>query len=125
MSRGTPWAWVKMAASLEGRSALHNGVSQWITGEAARADGHAWRARSCVVLTGIGTVLKDNPRLNVRAIDTPRPPRKAVVAGRFALPDDAPLFECSASIIFTRRPDPARAAPLGAPNATVGEIPRP
>src|SRR5690606_39289027 len=75
MSRGTPWVWVKMAASLDGRSALHNGVSQWITGEAARADGHAWRARSCVVLTGMGTVLKDDPRLNVRGVLTTRPPR--------------------------------------------------
>src|SRR5690606_41056588 len=68
MSRGTPWAWVKMAASLDGRSALHNGASQWITGEAARADGHAWRARSCVVLTGMGTMQKDNPQLNVRRV---------------------------------------------------------
>src|SRR5690606_27567603 len=77
MSRGTPWAWVKMAASLDGRSALHNGVSQWITGEDARADGHAWRARSCVVLTGMGTILKDDPRLNVRAVPTTRAPRRA------------------------------------------------
>src|SRR3546814_19369166 len=110
MSRGTPWAWVKMAASLEGRSALHNGVSPWITGEAARADGHAWRARSCVVLTGMGTVLKDNPRLNMRAINTPRPPPKAVVDGRFATPADARLFDVAAVIIFPARPDPATAA---------------
>jgi diaminohydroxyphosphoribosylaminopyrimidine deaminase/5-amino-6-(5-phosphoribosylamino)uracil reductase len=109
MSRGTPWAWVKMATSLDGRSALHNGVSQWITGEAARADGHVWRARSCVVLTGMGTVLRDNPRLNVRSIQTSRPPRRAVVDGRFDIPENALLFDSAAedgveTLIFTADP---------------------
>ncbi|KAG1247417.1 hypothetical protein G6F65_020179 [Rhizopus arrhizus] len=80
-----------MAASLDGRSALHNGMSQWITGPEARADGHHWRARSCVVLTGMGTVLKDDPQLNVRGVDTPRQPRKAVVDGRFEIPEGARL----------------------------------
>jgi len=124
MSRGTPWAWVKMAASLDGRSALHNGVSQWITGEAARADGHAWRARSCVVLTGMGTVLKDDPRLNVRAIATPRAPRKAVVDGRFAIPEDARLFDGAEVIVFTARPDPAKAARLARRNVRVVALPQ-
>jgi len=106
MSRGTPWAWVKMASSLDGRSALHNGLSQWITGEDARADGHAWRARSCVVLTGMGTILKDNPRLNVRSVSTQRPPRRAVVDGQFAIPESALLFDSAAednveTLIFT------------------------
>jgi len=123
MSRGAPWAWVKMAASLDGRSALHNGVSQWITGEAARADGHAWRARSCVVLTGMGTVLKDNPRLDVRAVATPRAPRKAVVDGRFAIPEDARLFDGTETIIFTARADPAKAARLAGRNVRVVELP--
>ncbi|MBO1111283.1 bifunctional diaminohydroxyphosphoribosylaminopyrimidine deaminase/5-amino-6-(5-phosphoribosylamino)uracil reductase RibD [Bordetella petrii] len=123
MSRGTPWAWVKMAASLDGRSALHNGVSQWITGEAARADGHAWRARSCVVLTGMGTVLKDNPRLNVRAVATSRAPRKAVVDGHFAIPEDARLFDGAEVIIFTARSDPAKAARLAGRNVRVVELP--
>src|SRR5690606_16571918 len=66
MTRRTPWLWMKLAATLDGRIALPNGTSQWITGEAARADGHHWRARSCVVLTGSGTVVADNPRMNVR-----------------------------------------------------------
>ncbi|CAP40948.1 bifunctional diaminohydroxyphosphoribosylaminopyrimidine deaminase/5-amino-6-(5-phosphoribosylamino)uracil reductase RibD [Bordetella petrii] len=123
MSRGIPWAWVKMAASLDGRSALHNGVSQWITGEAARADGHAWRARSCVVLTGMGTVLKDNPRLNVRAVETPRAPRKAVVDGDFAIPEDARLFDGAEVIIFTARTDAGKAARLAARNARVVALP--
>jgi diaminohydroxyphosphoribosylaminopyrimidine deaminase/5-amino-6-(5-phosphoribosylamino)uracil reductase len=62
MVRGTPWVRLKVAASLDGTTALHNGASQWITSDAARADGHAWRARACAVLTGIGTVLADHPR---------------------------------------------------------------
>jgi diaminohydroxyphosphoribosylaminopyrimidine deaminase / 5-amino-6-(5-phosphoribosylamino)uracil reductase len=66
MVRGIPWVRMKMAASLDGITALPNGESQWITGEAARADGHAWRARACAVLTGIGTVLEDDPMLDVR-----------------------------------------------------------
>jgi len=123
MSRGTPWAWVKMAASLDGRSALHNGVSQWITGEAARADGHAWRARSCVVLTGMGTVLKDDPRLNVRGVPTPRAPRKAVVDGRLEIPEDARLLDGTETLIFTARPDAAKAARLAERNARVVALP--
>lgn len=131
MSRGTPWAWVKMAASLDGRSALHNGASQWITGEAARADGHAWRARSCVVLTGMGTVLKDNPRLNVRAVPTTRAPRRAVVDGRFEIPEDVALFDSAnadgvETLIFTadlRAPDSDKAARLAGRNVRVIALP--
>jgi len=66
MTRGLPWVRLKVAASLDGRTALPDGRSQWITGAAARADGHAWRARACAVLTGIGTVRDDDPRLTVR-----------------------------------------------------------
>src|SRR4029079_1635101 len=66
MVRGTPWVRMKIAASLDGQTALAGGQSQWITGEAARADGHAWRARAGAILTGIGTVLEDNPSLDVR-----------------------------------------------------------
>jgi diaminohydroxyphosphoribosylaminopyrimidine deaminase/5-amino-6-(5-phosphoribosylamino)uracil reductase len=76
MTRGLPWVRLKTAASLDGMTALHNGVSQWITGPEARADGHAWRARACAILTGIGTVKADDPQLNVRAVDTPRQPRR-------------------------------------------------
>jgi diaminohydroxyphosphoribosylaminopyrimidine deaminase / 5-amino-6-(5-phosphoribosylamino)uracil reductase len=67
MIRRTPWVRMKLAASLDGVTALRSGQSQWITSPAARADGQAWRARSCAVLTGIGTVLADDPLLNVRA----------------------------------------------------------
>ena len=92
MVRKTPWVRMKLAASLDGKTALENGKSQWITSDAARADGHAWRARACAVLTGIGTVLEDNPRLDVRLVDTPRRPHLVVVDSRLETPLDANLF---------------------------------
>jgi diaminohydroxyphosphoribosylaminopyrimidine deaminase/5-amino-6-(5-phosphoribosylamino)uracil reductase len=124
MSRGTPWVWLKMAASLDGRSALHNGASQWITGSEARADGHHWRARSCVVLTGMGTVLKDDPQLNVRAVATPRPPKKAVIDARFEIPENARLFDGSEVILFTAREDRAKRDRLADKNARVVLMPQ-
>lgn len=116
MRRGTPWTWLKLAASLDGRSALHNGMSQWITGPQARADGHHWRARSCVVLTGMGTVLADDPQLNVREVTTTRPPRKAVVDARYAIPENARLLDGSEVLVFTARSDPAKAERLARRN---------
>jgi len=92
MIRKRPWVRMKIAASLDGKTALLNGVSQWITSPEARADGHAWRARACMVLTGMGTVLADNPRLDVRLVDTPRQPSVAVVDSHLALSLDASLF---------------------------------
>ena len=79
MTRGRPWVRMKAAASLDGRTALLSGESQWITGETARADGHRWRARACAILTGIGTVQQDDPQLTVRAVATPRQPRRIVI----------------------------------------------
>ena len=92
MVRKTPWVRMKIAASLDGTTALPNGESQWITSSAARADGHAWRARACAVLTGIGTVLEDNPRLDVRDVATPRQPYVVVVDSQLQTPPDARLF---------------------------------
>ena len=86
MVRKTPWVRMKVAASLDGQTGLTNGQSQWITGEAARADGHAWRARSCAVLTGIGTVLADNPRLDVRLVETSRQPHVVIVDSKLDIP---------------------------------------
>ncbi len=123
MSRGRPWTWLKMATSLDGRSALQNGLSQWITGPEARADGHRWRARSCVVLTGIGTILKDDPQLTVRSVATPRQPRRAVVDGRFEIPEDARLFDGGEVIVFTARADAAKQARLEARNVHVVPMP--
>jgi diaminohydroxyphosphoribosylaminopyrimidine deaminase/5-amino-6-(5-phosphoribosylamino)uracil reductase len=92
MSRGRPWVRVKMAASLDGRTALANGASQWITGSEARADGHVWRARACAVLTGIGTVLQDDPELTVRAVETPRQPRRVIVDRHAQTPHTARIL---------------------------------
>lgn len=92
MVRGTPWVRVKTAASLDGTTALANGQSQWITSAAARADGHAWRARACAVLTGIGTVLDDDPQLDVREVETPRQPHVVVVDSQLQMPQNARLL---------------------------------
>jgi diaminohydroxyphosphoribosylaminopyrimidine deaminase / 5-amino-6-(5-phosphoribosylamino)uracil reductase len=92
MVRKTPWVRMKIAASLDGQTALANGQSQWITGPAARADGHAWRARACAVLTGIGTVLQDDPLLDVRHVDSPRQPHLVIVDSKLETPLTAKLF---------------------------------
>ena len=89
MSRGLPWVRLKVAASLDGKTALANGASQWITGPEARRDGHAFRARACAILTGIGTVREDNPQLNVRDVLTPRQPMKVIVDSRLEIAPDA------------------------------------
>ena len=93
MERGLPWVRMKIAASIDGQTALANGQSQWITGPQARADGHAWRARACAVLTGIGTVLEDDPQLNVRGLQVPRQPHLVVVDSRLELPLTARLLD--------------------------------
>ena len=92
MERHLPWVRMKVAASLDGQTALHNGQSQWITSAPARTDGHAWRARACAILTGIGTVLEDDPQLNVRAVDAPRQPHLVVVDSRLDMPLSAQLL---------------------------------
>lgn len=131
MVRKTPWVRMKMASSLDGVTALPNGVSQWITGEAARTDGHAWRARACAVLTGIGTVLEDNPMLDVRLVGTPRQPHLVVVDSRLQTPPDARLFQPPAHglprqiLIYTASQDRERAAALQSRGATVVHMPGP
>ena len=101
MTRKRPWVRMKIAASLDGKTALNNGTSQWITGEAARRDGHRLRARSCAVLTGIGTVLADNPQLTVRQVETFRQPLRVVVDSRLDMPVDARLLRGAGELIFT------------------------
>ena len=126
MVRKTPWVRLKVAASLDGKTALPDGTSQWITGEAARADGHAWRARACAVLTGIGTVLDDDPSLDVRLVDTPRQPHLVVVDSQLQTPLDAKLFlpkrRC---YIYCAVDHPERAAALTAQGAEVIRLPGP
>ena len=121
MVRNTPWVRMKLAASLDGKTALENGVSQWITGQAARADGHAWRARAGAVLTGVGTVLEDDPRLDVREVETPRQPPLVVVDSQLQTPPEARLFETSQRPvwIYATTPNPEKAAPLEARGASV------
>ncbi len=92
MQTGLPWVRMKVAASMDGQTSLSNGVSQWITGPAARQDGHHWRARACAVLTGVGTVLQDNPLLDVRLVDTPRQPPLVVVDSQWQTPLNAALW---------------------------------
>ncbi|NBQ89669.1 MAG: bifunctional diaminohydroxyphosphoribosylaminopyrimidine deaminase/5-amino-6-(5-phosphoribosylamino)uracil reductase RibD, partial [Betaproteobacteria bacterium] len=86
VTRQRPWVRMKIAASLDGRTALADGRSQWITGAAARQDGHQWRARACAILTGIGTVRDDDPQLNVRDVDTTRQPLRVVIDSRLETP---------------------------------------
>jgi diaminohydroxyphosphoribosylaminopyrimidine deaminase/5-amino-6-(5-phosphoribosylamino)uracil reductase len=126
MIRKTPWVRLKIAASLDGQTALLNGQSQWITGEAARTDGHAWRARACAVLTGIGTVLQDNPRLDVRLVDTPRQPHLVVVDSRMETPLDALLFTIDRRVfIYAAIENHAKKAALEAAGAVVVMMPGP
>ena len=126
MVRKTPWLRMKLAASLDGKTALENGVSQWITSDAARTDGHAWRARSCAVLTGIGTVIEDNPRLDVRLVDTPRQPHLVVVDSRLDTPLDAHLFMPGRRLyIYAAQRNDEKKAALEAHGATVIYLPGP
>lgn len=93
MTRGRPWLRLKAAASLDGKTALNNGVSQWITGPDARRDGHAWRARACAILTGIGTVRDDDPSLTVRDVATTRQPLRVVVDSRLEILPTARILQ--------------------------------
>ena len=124
MLHQTPWVRMKLAASLDGHTALPNGASQWITGPEARRDGHAWRARACAVLTGIGTVLQDRPRLDVRLVDTPRQPQLVVVDSQLETPLDSPIFLPGRPLlIYCAQADAARAQALQAQGATVLALP--
>ena len=124
MIRKTPWVRMKIAASLDGKTALDNGASQWITSEAARTDGHAWRARACAVLTGIGTVLVDDPRLDVRLVETPRQPHAVVVDSRLEISLDAKVFMPDRQLfIYTAVQNPEKQAALEAHGATVIALP--
>ncbi len=126
MARGTPWVRLKIAASLDGTTALDNGQSQWITSEVARSDGHAWRARACAILTGIGTVLEDDPRLDVRLVDTPRQPALVVVDSRLELSPAARLFQPGRPVwVYTAVHDALKRSALEARGATVIPLPGP
>jgi diaminohydroxyphosphoribosylaminopyrimidine deaminase/5-amino-6-(5-phosphoribosylamino)uracil reductase len=137
MERAQPWVRMKVATSLDGQTALPNGQSQWITSPEARADGHAWRARACAVLTGIGTVLEDDPQLTVRGLDAPRQPHLVVVDSKLDMPLNAKLLDTQGSgnqarqiwiytAIDPNSPQQAeKYAALTARGATVIDLPRP
>lgn len=134
MERGLPWVRMKVAASMDGTTALHNGASQWITGPEARADGHAWRRRATAVLTGIGTVEADNPRLDVRLVPTTVQPWRVVVDARLAIPPTAQVLQPPGQVlVYTATPPEASAeqrealhalgvAVIEAPGGTGGKV---
>ncbi|HEX6828083.1 MAG TPA: bifunctional diaminohydroxyphosphoribosylaminopyrimidine deaminase/5-amino-6-(5-phosphoribosylamino)uracil reductase RibD [Burkholderiales bacterium] len=122
MSRGRPWVRLKLAASLDGRTALQNGRSQWITGEAARRDAHRLRAEACAVLTGIGTVRDDDPRLTVRHVEAARQPLRVVVDSRLETLPAARVLEDGA-LVFCALEDAARARALAERGAEVVVLP--
>jgi len=123
MTRGRPWLRLKAASSLDGKTALNNGVSQWITGEAARRDGHRWRARACAVLTGIGTVREDDPQLTVRAVSCERQPLRVLVDARLEVPLSAKLLQGGNCVVATAAANPAKAAELAAVGVDVVVLP--
>ncbi len=123
MKHGRPWVRMKIAASLDGGTALTNGTSQWITSSAARDDGHAWRAQACAILTGIGTVQQDDPQLNVRAVQTPRQPRRIIVDSKLDIAPAAKVLQGGGSWIFAARHDAPREAVLRAAGHEVIVLP--
>lgn len=122
MTRGRPWLRLKTASSLDGKTALLNGESKWITGPAARADVQHWRARSCALLTGVGTVLADDPRMNVRDLDLGRQPLKVIVDSRLATPPAAQIL-AGGGLIACAAADAGRRAALAAAGAEILELP--
>ena len=123
MRRGRPWVRMKTAVSLDGRTALANGASQWITGTDARADGHAFRKRAGAVLTGVGTVLDDDPRLDVRLVETVRQPLRVIVDSRLETPLRARILDAPGSVlIYCARPDEERRAALAERGAEIASV---
>lgn len=123
MTRGTPWLRSKIAASLDGRTALANGASQWISGDAARRDVQHWRARSCAVLTGIATVLADDARLNVRDLATERQPLRVVLDSSLRMPPDARMLQGGKVLIYAAVHDTVRIKALEQAGAAVTVLP--
>ena len=123
MTRGRPWLRLKAAASLDGKTALNNGVSQWITGPAARRDGQRWRARACAILTGIGTVRDDDPQLNVREVETSRQPLRVVVDSKLEIPLSARILQGGPVLLAGAVEDAARIAALRSAGAEVLILP--
>jgi diaminohydroxyphosphoribosylaminopyrimidine deaminase/5-amino-6-(5-phosphoribosylamino)uracil reductase len=105
MQRGRPWLRLKIAATVDGKTALLDGASRWITGPEARRDGHAWRARACAVLTGMGTVREDDPQLTVRDVPTTRQPLRVVVDSRMQIAPGAKVLAGGGALLAAARED--------------------
>jgi diaminohydroxyphosphoribosylaminopyrimidine deaminase/5-amino-6-(5-phosphoribosylamino)uracil reductase len=123
VTKRRPWMRIKAAASLDGRIALANGESRWITSEAARRDVHALRAQSCAMLTGIGTVLRDDPELTVRHVPCRRQPRRVVIDSHLDTPATARILQGEPALILTVSDDAARRDALAAKGAEVVRVP--
>ncbi len=123
MTRGRPWVRMKIAASLDGKTALNNGKSRWITGEPARQDAHHWRARSCAILTGIGTIKDDDPQLTVRHVKTPRQPLRVVVDSKLEILPAARVLQGGSVLVFCAVDDAARISGLNDVGARVIILP--
>jgi diaminohydroxyphosphoribosylaminopyrimidine deaminase/5-amino-6-(5-phosphoribosylamino)uracil reductase len=120
MTRNRPWVRLKTASTLDGKTALENGASQWITGAAARADVQRLRARACAILTGSGTVRADDPKMTVRDLDIGRQPLRVIVDSALATPPTAAILP---ALIACHSADPARRAALEAAGAEVVALP--
>lgn len=125
MTRARPWLRIKIAASLDGKTALKNGVSQWITGPDARRDAHHWRARSCAVMTGIGTLRDDDPRLTVRDVPSGRQPLRVVVDSRLRIAPNANVLDGGPVLVATATHDAVKAEALAAKGAELVQLPNP
>ena len=126
VQRGRPWVRLKAAVSLDGRTALNNGASQWITGPDARADGHAFRKRASAVLTGVGTLLEDNPRLDVRLVETVLQPLRVIVDSRLDTPPASRMLDAPGeALIYAAAPDESRRAALESRGVQIALMPGP
>lgn len=123
MKRDRPWLMLKVAASLDGRTALANGTSQWITGPAARSDVQRQRARSCAILTGIGTVMADDPQMTVRELVIGRQPLRVVVDSHLRIPLNARILHGGNTLIACIEGDGEKKAQLRAMDVTLLELP--
>lgn len=119
METGRPWVRMKVAASLDGRTALPNGNSQWITGLDARQDGHFWRARADAILTGIGTVLADDPQMNVRVVNTTHQPKKFVLDSNLRISPAAKLLQHGGATVVCANTDSEKQSALQSVGAEV------
>lgn len=125
MTRGRPWVRVKIAASLDGKTAMPDGQSQWITGQEARRDGHAFRARACAILTGIGTVRDDDPQMTVREVQTPRQPLKILLDSKLEVALSAKLFQGGKVLVVCAHEDSEKARVLRDRGIEVLQLPNP